>query len=251
MGEGIIEMFEKTEQLLSGFIAGCNQRTGIPCTAGQYCFCKSGVTTVAAAEQQQALQPHTTEPMYQEPGQQDVNNGYVSYQQPIQDSAPMNGEGDGMNAGRRGRTSMRMSIGRMSIGGLGGLGRHFSMTSETTFGRAMSGLSPLSIDWENMDDFDVNVDHSAGINNDIINRQQQQAQQQQQQQQQDDEGGDGSLNSSDGGPQQESNGADEYGQHDAGGGRRGPKVARRSSMRKNIPMLQKGSASSFNVSFNM
>lgn len=246
MGEGIIKIFDKTELLLSGFIAGCNQRTGIPCTAGQYCFCKSVVDTVAADEQQQA-QPHTTESMFQETGQQDVNNGYVSYQQPIQDSSPMNGEGEGMNAGRRGRSSMRMSIGRMSIGGLGGLGRHFSMTSETTFGRAMSGLSALSIDWENMDDFDVNVDHSAGINNDIINRQQQQAQQQ------DDEGGDGSLNSSDGGPQQESNGADEYGQLDAGGGRRGPKVARRSSMRKNIPMLQKqkGSASSFNVSFNM
>jgi len=43
--------------------------------------------------------------------------------------------------------------------------RHMSITSETTFGRAMSGLSALSIDWENMDDFDVNVDHSAHINN--------------------------------------------------------------------------------------
>jgi hypothetical protein len=29
----------------------------------------------------------------------------------------------------------------------------------------MSGLSALSIDWENMDDFDINVDHSAHINN--------------------------------------------------------------------------------------
>jgi hypothetical protein len=47
------------------------------------------------------------------------------------------------------------------------------MASETTFGRAMSGLSALSIDWDNMDDFDVNVDHSEGINNDIIQRQQQ------------------------------------------------------------------------------
>lgn len=47
------------------------------------------------------------------------------------------------------------------------------MASETTFGRAMSGLSALSIDWDNMDDFDVNVDHSEGINNDVIQRQQQ------------------------------------------------------------------------------
>jgi hypothetical protein len=43
--------------------------------------------------------------------------------------------------------------------------RHTSMTSETTFGRAMSGLSALSIDWENLDDFDLEVDHSAHINN--------------------------------------------------------------------------------------
>ena len=43
--------------------------------------------------------------------------------------------------------------------------RQTSMTSETTFGRAMSGLSALSIDWENLDDFDLEVDHSAHINN--------------------------------------------------------------------------------------
>lgn len=41
-------------------------------------------------------------------------------------------------------------------------GRNMSFTSE--YGRSMSGLSALSIDWENMEDFDVNVDHSAHIN---------------------------------------------------------------------------------------
>lgn len=40
--------------------------------------------------------------------------------------------------------------------------------SEVSYGRAMSGLSALSIDWENMDDFDVNVDHSEHINNNGI-----------------------------------------------------------------------------------
>lgn len=59
------------------------------------------------------------------------------------------------NAGPRsnGRNSIRNSIRGMSI------------TSETTFGRAMSGLSALSIDWENLDDFDLEVDHSAHVNN--------------------------------------------------------------------------------------
>jgi len=37
--------------------------------------------------------------------------------------------------------------------------------SSDTFKRAMSGLSALSIDWENLEDFDVDVDHSACINN--------------------------------------------------------------------------------------
>jgi hypothetical protein len=55
-----------------------------------------------------------------------------------------------------------------SILSFGGNGlRHMSFTSEAaSFGRAMSGLSALSIDWENMDDFDINVDHSSHINDD-------------------------------------------------------------------------------------
>jgi hypothetical protein len=32
----------------------------------------------------------------------------------------------------------------------------------------MSGPSALSIDWENMEDFDVNIDHSAHINNGMM-----------------------------------------------------------------------------------
>ena len=51
-----------------------------------------------------------------------------------------------------------------SIISFGG-GRNMSFASEASYGRAMSGLSALSIDWENMDDFDINVDHSSHINN--------------------------------------------------------------------------------------
>jgi hypothetical protein len=54
----------------------------------------------------------------------------------------------------------RASQRNASIISHGGL-RHMSINSETTFGRAMSGLSALSIDWENLDDFDVDVDHSS------------------------------------------------------------------------------------------
>ena len=225
MNKGLVELFDKTEQLLSGFVAGCNQRTGMPCTAGHHCFCK-----IEAAEEQKLEPQNNAESM---------SLGYMSYQQPIQDAPAPSGEG-GVGGGRqRGRSSMRMSLGgRMSIGGLGGLGRAFSLTSETTFGRAMSGLSALSIDWENMDDFDVNVDHSEGINNDIINGQQQQQ-------------GDMAPSATEG----QDNGVGEYGEQQQGGEQqqRDPRVARRSSIRKNIPGMpvQNGGAASYNVSFNM
>jgi hypothetical protein len=69
--------------------------------------------------------------------------------------------GNNMRGSRRERNP---SI--VSFGNLGNL--RMSLTgrmSEVSYGRAMSGLSALSIDWENMDDFDINVDHSAHINN--------------------------------------------------------------------------------------
>jgi hypothetical protein len=71
------------------------------------------------------------------------------------------------------RLSTRMSVRNPSVlsygnsGGLRNSIRGMSITSETTFGRAMSGLSALSIDWENLDDFDLEVDHSAHIQGNI------------------------------------------------------------------------------------
>jgi hypothetical protein len=73
---------------------------------------------------------------------------------------PLGGGGHAMRSSRRERNP---SI--VSFGNLGNL--RMSLTgrmSEVSYGRAMSGLSALSIDWENMDDFDINVDHSAHIN---------------------------------------------------------------------------------------
>lgn len=87
--------------------------------------------------------------------------------------SPMGGGGDDdlargvemqmpMRGNRERRASRNPSI--ISFGGVGGV-RGLSVSSEMTYGRAMSGLSALSIDWENLEDFDVNVDHSAHINN--------------------------------------------------------------------------------------
>eukprot|EP00816_Leptocylindrus_hargravesii_P009773 CAMPEP_0196806282 /NCGR_PEP_ID=MMETSP1362-20130617/6170_1 /TAXON_ID=163516 /ORGANISM="Leptocylindrus danicus, Strain CCMP1856" /LENGTH=936 /DNA_ID=CAMNT_0042179691 /DNA_START=364 /DNA_END=3174 /DNA_ORIENTATION=+ len=55
---------------------------------------------------------------------------------------------------------------RRSLTRYGGRNNRFSFsmrTSEVSFGRSMSGLSSLLLDWDNMEDFDVNVDHSANI----------------------------------------------------------------------------------------
>jgi hypothetical protein len=73
---------------------------------------------------------------------------------------PLGGGGNAMRAFRRERNP---SI--VSFGNLGNLRPSLTgRMSEVSYGRAMSGLSALSIDWENMEDFDVNVDHSAHIN---------------------------------------------------------------------------------------
>jgi hypothetical protein len=98
----------------------------------------------------------------------------------------------------------------------------------------MSGLSALSIDWENMDDFDINVDHSEGINNDIVNRQKEQ------QEEVDDD--DDEVDTAEKVQDQE----DGYGPIQ----RVGPRTARRSSLRN--PTTNNANASAnMNVSFDM
>eukprot|EP00934_Nitzschia_sp_Nitz4_P004485 Nitzschia sp. Nitz4//scaffold48_size128905//92738//94864//NITZ4_003612-RA/size128905-augustus-gene-0.11-mRNA-1//1//CDS//3329553018//4475//frame0 len=70
----------------------------------------------------------------------------------------MSNHSGGLNDDFPSQRVQRNSI--MSFGG----GRAMSF-GDQSYGRAMSGLSALSIDWENMEDFDINVDHSAHINN--------------------------------------------------------------------------------------
>merc|ERR1719163_1824643 len=72
----------------------------------------------------------------------------------------MGGGNGGMNDGGMMNQRAQRNPSIISFGG-----RNMSFASERSYGRAMSGLSALSIDWENMEDFDLNVDHSAHINN--------------------------------------------------------------------------------------
>lgn len=194
-----MEVFDTVANLVAHHIAGCGKKYGMQCSVGSKCFCRS--------DQQQVVE---------------INQ----YEQPLQ--LPSGEEAGAATRSGKSRLSMRMSLGqlsgRMSLGGLSGLG-------ETTFGRAMSGLSALSIDWENMEDFDINVDHSEGINNDIVNAQHQQQQQQHyhSQQQMGDE---------------DANPTDDYEAISPGVGM----LERRSSLRKKIPA---NTSANMNVSFNM
>lgn len=95
----------------------------------------------------------------------------------------------------------------------------------------MSGLSALSIDWENMDDFDVNVDHSEGINNDFVQKQKEQ------QGNEEGEGGDKVESLQDG--------EEGYGPIQTVG----PRTARRSSLR--TPNMNANANANMNVSFDM
>jgi hypothetical protein len=207
MSRRICESFDKAQQLVSELVAGCGSKDGTPCTAGPHCFCKSGTTNEHESHVAQLND------MVAHPSSNNLSG--VEDSQPIRDGT-----------GRSARMSMRMSLGGL-------LGRH-SLTSNTTFGRAMSGLSALSIDWENMDDFDINVDHSEGINNDIVNRQKEQ------QEEVDDD--DDEVDTAEKVQDQE----DGYGPIQ----RVGPRTARRSSLRN--PTTNNANASAnMNVSFDM
>ena len=106
--------------------------------------------TGGAVDQQTMLQQIQEQRMALEHQQQAMTNGGTSNFMPLSQGGPA-----------------PQDLSQLSQrGSLKGHGR-MSIASEETFGRAMSGLSALSIDWENMDDFDLNVDHSAHINSDI------------------------------------------------------------------------------------
>ena len=215
MGTNIIESFDKAKHVVSGLISGCGKKNGMPCAAGIHCFCKSQTDPTLP----QTSQAYPTD----DTAAAAVYSSSISNSSAVEDTMPIR---DGP-----GRPSGRMSM-RMSLGGM--LGRH-SLTSNTTFGRAMSGLSALSIDWENMDDFDINVDHSEGINNDIVN--------QQEGQQEREEGSSSTVDSKL--EQQVQDTEEGYGPIE----RVGPRTARRSSLRN--PQMNAVVNANMNVSFDM
>jgi hypothetical protein len=125
--------------------------------------------------------------------------------------------------------SMRESNVNSNRGSLRGM----SVTSETTFGRAMSGLSALSIDWENLDDFDVEVDHSAHINGNNNNS------------------GGGSGSGANASPTAAAGAAPGQGNAGGGGGVRRASATRRSVVATNSPDTAAATAVGAHVSFKV
>jgi hypothetical protein len=199
MNSRIFDAFESRETQVADYMAGCGMKYGMACTCGPNCRCKNCPIHSNGGSQQQKQPP----PQQQQEDRQvqqpppiledisEVESTHMDDDNPIDVDQPMdffgmgppsavptlfgrvapvpetvpindmatstvqfqNGDGGG---GRKKRNSSILSYGN----GLRGM----SINSETTFGRAMSGLSALSIDWENLDDFDLEVDHSAHIN---------------------------------------------------------------------------------------
>lgn len=178
MNTRIFDAFSTREEQVKDYMAGCGMKYGMACTCGPSCRCancplhrRNGDTINTANPMESTIPELSGEnlQLFDEPLDDAHHMEYFDMGPPSPNKAP---PATGATAGQQQarvqsyqeplRSQRNPSITRISFGN--GL-RHLSMTSEGTFGRAMSGLSALSIDWENLDDFDVEVDHSAHINN--------------------------------------------------------------------------------------
>lgn len=184
MNTNIFEAFDEREVEVTKYMAGCGSKYGMPCTCGPTCVCKD--CSEHCKEKTQSQQQLMADPgsccggklateeidfqamlpeILEGADQDEMMSQFHSIQvDPDGDSMVKRKSsiiGEPMIVSRN--PSLASDLRNSSIISFGN--RHMSITSETTFTRAMSGLSALSIDWENMDDFDINVDHSAHINN--------------------------------------------------------------------------------------
>jgi len=187
MNTGIFDAFSTREAQVTDHMAGCGMKFGMNCTCGPDCRCKN-CPTHSNRGSSSAPGPHASnvtilpgkmDPLIEDPIHIDQHMEFTFGMEPPSvpapppptiaknDSALSDGTpttiqfsieaGQAFASRRQSRNPSILSYGN-------GL-RNMSLASDATFGRAMSGLSALSIDWENLEDFDLEVDHSAHINN--------------------------------------------------------------------------------------
>lgn len=181
MNKRIFDAFSTREEQVKDYMAGCGMKYGMACTCGPSCRCancplhrRNGANANDTMETAVPELSGENLQLFDEPLDDEQHMDFFDMGPPSPNkAAPMLPPTTGVSTlGQQQsraqyyqeplRSQRNPSITRIAFGN--GL-RHLSMTSEGTFGRAMSGLSALSIDWENLDDFDVEIDHSAHINN--------------------------------------------------------------------------------------
>jgi len=170
MNPRIFQAFRDREAQITQYIVGCGKRYGGECTCdpencpcsdcGVGCRSESGVNPApvpsaagCCSSKSHGTVVHSQHEHLREKDEMGMTSEQISKHLTATAIAASSGK-----AGSVSRSdSINSTLGR----------RRYSTQSENTFGRNLSGLSALSIDWENMDDFDVDVDHSAHINNDL------------------------------------------------------------------------------------
>ena len=127
---------------------------GMPIFGGSNYLDTSNGNTYASSFSVTKQHPHQHQHQHQHQYQ------HQHHQQPI---LPSNNGGQCRITRNHSLTSL-MSNPYSLPGNEGGMSPGVGSSIGSKKGRTMSGLSALSIDWENMEDFDVNVDHSSHIN---------------------------------------------------------------------------------------
>ena len=136
----VFNRFQDREKEVQEYVKGCLMRYGGDCSCDSNCVCPG-----CPKHDPKVLKESNAESVGL-PGKISNTNILAEAAAQVSQSQPRQVK---RRSGRVSRTGNRMS---------------FTMRgSEASVGRTMSGLSSISIDWDNMEDFDVNVDHSAGV----------------------------------------------------------------------------------------
>ena len=168
------------EKKINKFMAGCGQRYGGNCTCGDLCKCNHCPKHPKIEDKSKIIiskmiknEPNIRETDNIKRGSNSFNqsgNGIDRYQDRdfAQSSTPkIETQGNGSCCGgyREKKTRNPQNDIPATVTKRETYGRRASLQSAggSSFGRAMSALSELSIDWDDMDDFDMNLDHSANI----------------------------------------------------------------------------------------
>jgi hypothetical protein len=184
MNTRIFDAFRAREEQVTEYMAGCGMRYGMDCSCGPGCRCTN--CPIHVGQPQLKATTSTSSSSLGLPSPLDFGEVPIQVDQPMAFSgfemqpppaanhqAPLSSSNQGtqqpfssyyQDHQQYQQPPYRPQRNPSAMYGNRGSLRGMSVTSEMTFGRAMSGLSALSIDWENLDDFDVDVDHSENVN---------------------------------------------------------------------------------------